>query len=79
VQSKDVLFLNSSRSSVVTTVSLRSSNIQSAALEVALSSLDALSMSSFSSSHFKRSGSREKESVLLEMKSDKTQKNVTVC
>jgi hypothetical protein len=64
---------------VVTTVSLKSSSIQSAAFEVALSSLDAFSISSFSSSHFSRSGSREKESVLLEMKSERTQKNVTVC
>lgn len=77
--SEHVLFLSSRRSSVVTTVSLKSSNIQSAAVEAFLSSPDAFSMSSFSSSHFSRSGSRENESVLLEMKSDRTQKNVTVC
>ena len=74
----DLLFLSSSLSSVVTAVSRRSKSIQSAASDTARSSPEAISTRVLSLAPLMRSGLREKEVVLPEMKSDKTQKKVTV-
>jgi hypothetical protein len=74
----NLLFLNSSLSSVVTAASLDSSNIHSAASETARSSSDAIPMRACSFKPWMRSGLSEKELVLRDMKSDKSQKNVTV-
>jgi hypothetical protein len=74
----DLLFLSSSLSSVVTDVNRRSKSIHNAASETPRSSPDAISMRIWSSEPGMRSGLIEKELVLPEMKSDKTQKKVMV-
>jgi hypothetical protein len=73
-----LLFLNSSLSSLVTAVSRKSKSIHNAASEIAMSLPDAIFTKEASSDPLMRSGLREKELVLPEIKSESTQKNVTV-
>lgn len=74
----DLLFLSSNRSSAVTDVNRRRRSIHSAASETPRSSPDAISMRVWSLEPLTRSGPIENELVLPDIKSDKTQKNVTV-
>ena len=75
---KYVLFLSSNLSSVVTVVSRCNNSSQSAAFETAWSSLFAFLWSLSSSIESMTSLSNENEPPLLEIKSETTQKNVTV-
>lgn len=78
VDKRVLLFLSSSLSSVVTAVRRKSKSIHNAASETPVSFPDASATRRCSSEPCMRSGFREKALVLPEMKSDKTQKNVTV-
>lgn len=73
-----ILFLSSNLSSVVTVVRRCSNSSQSAAFETAGSSLFAFLWSFSSSIESITSLSNENDPPLLEMKSETTQKNVTV-
>jgi hypothetical protein len=75
---EDLLFRSSNLSSVVTAVNRSSKSIHSAASDTARSSPDANFERVCSLEPRMRSGLRVNELVLPEMKSDKTQKNVTV-
>jgi hypothetical protein len=75
---RNLLFLSSSLSSVVTAVNRSSKSIHNAASETARSSPDASLIRAGSLDPKMRSGLKENSLVLPEMKSDKTQKNVTV-
>lgn len=63
---------------MVTTVNLNRRSIHSAAFDTAIFSLEASRTSSCSLVEVMTSGPRENDAVLLEMKSDKSQKKVTV-
>ena len=75
---KDLLFRSSNRSSVVTAANLSSKSIHNAASDTAKSSPDARRARAGSLDPKIRSGLNENSLVLPEMKSDNTQKNVTV-
>ena len=74
----NLLFRSSNLSSVVTAVKRSSRSIHNAASDSARSLPEVNSIRAFSLEPRMRSGLREKEVVLPEMKSDKTQKNVIV-